>query len=120
MTKDRELALQKMLKDTMIEKAPEGMVQRIMNHVKLHPVRRISVAPVKDKPIAALMPIITILILGAALIIKPQSWFNFSTDQYINLNINPIWIAPVVIFTLAFWAGILLRKYWEPYIKGSE
>lgn len=112
MKSQEDKELHQLLTDTMMEKAPQGMVQRIMNRLALEPVRRLSVQPVKSKPIAALMPIIMLVILGVASVIKPQSWFTIPSIHLFELNINPIWIAPVVIFALAFWAGILLlRKY---------
>ncbi|MCB0497660.1 MAG: hypothetical protein KDC79_16065 [Cyclobacteriaceae bacterium] len=117
MKKQEEHSVEKLLKESLLEKAPEGMVHRIMSHIAVHPVRRISVSPVKAKPVAVLLPIFMLFLLGVGLVLKPQSWFSLSLDQYIQLNINPIWIAPVVILAITFWAGILLRKYWEPLTK---
>lgn len=117
MKKLEDKEFESLLKESMLEEAPKGMVARIMNHVMVHPVRRLTVQPVKAKPVAALLPLLTILLLGLALLLKPHSWVNFSMGQYLQLNISPIWIAPVAIFALAIWASILLRKYWEPYMK---
>ena len=117
MKKQTDDSIHKVLKEALLEKAPEGMVHRIMNQIVVQPVRRISVSPVKTKPVAVLLPVVTVLLLGVAFVFKPQSLFGVTFDPLVQLQIDPIWIALVTVLSLAFWMGILLRKYWEPLIK---
>jgi len=104
----------KILKEGLLEKAPTGMVDRIMANVAVSPARRTSITAIEPNPlVAVLLPIIIALLVLVAAVLKVKSRFSFSLDQYLNLTINPIWIAPVVVFALTVWGYIIISKYIE-------
>ena len=100
-----------LLKNGLLEKAPEGMVDRIMATIAVSPARRLSIKPVEPvSNVAVIVPIITGILVAIAAFIKPESRFSFSLDQYINLNINPVWIAPLIVISLTVWGYIFIAK----------
>jgi len=102
----------KILEAGLLEKAPVGMIDRIMANVVVSPARRISIQPVEPRPFFAfIVTVLTLVLLLGAFIFKPHSNFSFSLNQYLSLAINPMWIAPVVAFSLTVWGYIILSKY---------
>jgi len=107
---DRQL--KSFVKTGLFKHAPVGMVDRIMANIAVSPARRtLTVKPVEPNGLIATL---MVGLMGALVIIgvfmQPVSGFSFSIDQYINFNINPIWVAPVVITTLFIWAYILISN----------
>lgn len=103
--------IKKILKDGMLEKAPEGMVDRIMATIAVSPARRLTIKAVEPKSfIATIVPLFTGILVAIAAFIKPESRFAFSLDQYISLNINPIWVAPILAISAGLWAFIFFTK----------
>lgn len=108
---EEDRQLKKILQDGLMRQAPTGMVDRIMATIAVSPARRLSIKPVEPKPfLATLVPIFTGIMVAIAAFVKPQSRYSFSLDQYINFNINPIWIAPVIVISLTVWGYVIISK----------
>lgn len=105
---DRQL--KSLVKMGLLKQAPYGMVDRIMANVAVSPARRkLTIKAVGPK---SYMATLMVSLMGALVIIavylQPETKFSFSIDQYINLHINPIWIAPAVVGTLLLWVYIII------------
>lgn len=107
---EEDIRVKKILKEGLLKQAPNGMVDRIMATIAVSPARRgLSIKAVEPNPyIATLVPILTGILVAIAAFIKPESRFSFSLDQYINFNINPIWIAPILVTSLTVWGYIFI------------
>lgn len=103
--------IKKILVNGLLEKAPVGMVDRIMATIAVSPARRLTTRPIEPKPfMATLVPILTGILVAIAAFIKPDSRFSISWDRYLNLNINPIWVAPILIIALTIWGYIYIAS----------
>ncbi len=108
---EKDDQVKSILENGLLEKAPEGMVDRIMATIVVSPARRLSIKPVEPVTnVAAIVPIITGVLVAIATFLKPESRFNFSLDQYITFTINPIWIAPIIVIALTVWGYIFIAK----------
>lgn len=107
---EEDIRVKKILKEGLLKKAPNGMVDRIMATIAVSPARRgLSIKAVEPNlNIATLVPILTGILVAIAAFIKPESRFSFSLDQYINFSINPIWIAPILVISLTVWGYIFI------------
>jgi small-conductance mechanosensitive channel len=106
-TEDNET--KKILEHGLLQKAPVGMIDRIMATVAVSPARRLTTRPIEPKPfMATLVPILTGILVAIAAFIKPESRFSISWEQYLNLNINPIWIAPLLTIAFTIWGYIFI------------
>ncbi len=103
--------IKNIVREGLYHKAPIGMMDRIMANLAVNPARRLSIKPVEPKPIIAiLLPILIILTLVLGLIAQPQSMFSYTWDLSINIYINPIWAAPILVTTLSVWAYIIIMN----------
>jgi len=110
----------RLLKKGLLEKAPGGMVDRVMATIAVSPVRRLSIKPVEPvSNVAVIVPLISGILVAIAAFIKPVSRFSFSLDQYINIDINPIWIAPLIVISLTVWGYIFIAKR-QNFMGGSN
>lgn len=112
MSKQREdLQIKGILKEGLLKQAPTGMIDRIMATIAVSPARRLSVKAVEPKShIATIVPLLTGVLVAIAAFIKPESRFSFSLDQYLTFNINPIWVAPILVISLTVWGYIFIAK----------
>jgi len=93
----------------LYQKAPVGMMDRIMANLVVNPARRLSIKPVEPKPIIAiLLPILIVFTLVLGLIAQPQSMFPHTWDLSINIYINPVWAAPILVTALSVWVYIII------------
>ncbi len=103
--------IKEMLKAGLLENAPVGMVDRIMSTIAVSPARRLATKPVEPNlHIATIILLITGVLVAIAIFFKTESSFTFNLDQYFSLNINPIWVAPMLVISLTVWGYILLTK----------
>lgn len=109
--REKNKEIKKILKIGLLKQAPIGMIDRIMATIAVSPARRLTIKPVEPNSIyAALVPVLTVMLIAVAAFIKPESRFSFSLDQYLNLNINPIWIAPFLVVLLTVWGYIFVTR----------
>ncbi|MDH5366839.1 MAG: hypothetical protein OEW67_07625 [Cyclobacteriaceae bacterium] len=102
----------KILKDTMMHRTPNGFTDRIMAHVAVIPVKRTSIKPVEPTPVfAVIIALVTVVLLIIALLVKPVAWFSFPWENYFQLNINPIWMTPIIMISITIWGYILINKF---------
>ncbi len=107
--KDNEI--KKILNNGLLEQAPTGMIDRIMATIAVSPARRLRIKPVEPNSFyATFVPVLTVMLIAVAAFIKPESRFSFSLDQYLNLNINPIWITPFLVVLLTVWGYIFITR----------
>ena len=108
--------LKSMVKIGLSKKAPVGMVDRIMANIAVSPVRRkLTVKAVEPRGyMASTMVALMAGLVLLAFYIKPETNLLFSVEHYINLDINPIWVAPVVISTIFIWAYIFISYRQQP------
>lgn len=112
MKRVEEKEVGKILKDTMFHQAPNGLVDRVMAHVALIPVKRTSIKPVEPTPVFAMaIAFVTVTLLIVAFLIKPDSWFSIPWENYFQFNINPIWVTPIIMISTTIWGYILLNKF---------
>jgi uncharacterized membrane protein len=107
---DRQL--KSFVKTGLLKQAPTGMVDRIMANIAVNPARRrLTVKAVEPK---GFMATLMVSLMGALVIIavflQPASSFSFSIDQYVNIHINQVWVAPVVVGSIALWVYIIISN----------
>jgi len=108
---EKDDQIKKILKKGLLEQAPNGMVNRIMATIAVSPARGLSIKPIEPVfNMSVVVPIITGILVAIAAFIKPASHFSFSLDQYITFNINPIWIAPLIVILLTVWGYVFISK----------
>lgn len=115
---DKEIG--EMLKNNLLQNAPSGMIDRIMANIAVQP-KRITIKPLEPSPFLAMsFTLLTAVFLIIGIFIKPQAWLTISWDIIPNLDlnivmpsliINPLWIAPVAIFSLVIWGYIVLSNF---------
>ena len=113
--KDLDKDIIKIVKSTTLEKAPVGMIDRIMANVAVQTIRKLSVKPVKVHTFWAWsVLILTITLLLAAFFIQPDSsiyfnWLNKMSPR-VEFNVNAFWLIPVCAISGAIWLFILYES----------
>lgn len=101
-------SIKKIVEKGLYKKAPKGMMDRVMANLAVNPARRISIKPIEPKPIIALLlPLIMAAFLAIGFWLKPSSIIPKSWNLTINLTINPVWVAPIVVVAMAVWSYII-------------
>ncbi len=99
--------VKKIVKQGLYQKAPIGMMDKVMANLTINPIRKLSVKPVEPQPyFAIILATVMIFILGVGLYLKPESLVSFSIDR----TINPVWVAPFIATACISWAYILVMK----------
>ncbi len=103
--------IKKIVEYGLLEKAPIGMMDRVMANLAVSSARRLSIKPVEPKPIiAVLLPFLMIVFLALAVWLKPTSILPKSWNLAFDFTINPAWIAPIIVTAIAVWAYIVIEN----------